>query len=392
VAILQLSVLALAVLGVFVRPFRSPLWLIPVAAALFLVAVGGIEADAAIDALRPLRNPLAFLVLAVPLSIMLDRLGFFSSLAALLDGGRHARLGLWVLAALVTTFLNLGASVVLLTPLYIRIARQRGMNATMLALQPALLACLASSALPISNLTNLIAAEQLHAGTADFLVRMGPASLVATAVGWFAYRRLDHGSPDEQQVHETVDRRALLLGTPVAVFVVLGFTMGEYVGVPAWFVALVADIVLLVMAREVKLGDVPFGAAALAAGLAVVASAAATPLGIHHVVHGDDLVAQLRAAGAGLIAADAINNLPALLTFLPSLRSHGELLWPVLFAVNIGPIFVLHGSLAGLLWRDTAAGLGVHVTPWQYTVVGLKVGGPATVAGFATLLVTSAAL
>lgn len=389
-AVLQIAVLAFSVIGVFTRPFRAPHWIFPVVAALFLVAVGGIESSAALNALRPLEKPLAFLFFAVPLAILLDRLGFFSSLAALLDAGRHALFGLWVLAALVTTFLNLDASVVLLTPLYIRIAKRRGLNPTMLAFQPALLACLASSALPISNLTNLIAAEQMHASTIDFVVRIGPASLVATIIGWFAYRRVSHAPCVEAQMHDPVSRRALWLGTPVAVFVVLGFTTGERFGIAAWVVALVADIVLLVMTREMRSRDFPLGAMALAIGLAVVAAAAAPALGVQHLLHGSGVVDQLRAAATGFVGANTINNLPALLTCLPSVKAHEDLLWPVLFAVNVGPIFVLHGSLAGLLWRDTAAGLDVHVTPWQYTKMGLQVGLPAATAGFAVLLATSA--
>ncbi|MGH7869095.1 MAG: SLC13 family permease, partial [Candidatus Dormibacteraceae bacterium] len=163
-AVIQVSLLVAAVLGVFWRPARIQNWSVPVASAVLLVAVGGIGLEAAADSLHPLLAPLAFLLLAVPLAVLLDRLGFFTSLAALVGRGPHSLLGLWVLAACVTTFLNLDASVVLLTPLYIRIARSRGLDATIVTLQPVLLACLASSALPISNLTNLIVAEQRGIG------------------------------------------------------------------------------------------------------------------------------------------------------------------------------------------------------------------------------------
>ena len=64
----------------------------------------------------------------------------------------------WIIAAAVVALLNLDAAVVLLTPLYIRTARNTGLDPVMLAFQPVLLAMLASSALPISNLTNLIVA------------------------------------------------------------------------------------------------------------------------------------------------------------------------------------------------------------------------------------------
>ncbi|SBW22492.1 citrate transporter [Candidatus Protofrankia californiensis] len=233
VAVVRIILLTAAVLGVFVRPAQIPNWASPAAAAVLLIFIGGMTGDAALDAVHPLVSPLAFLLLAVPLAVMLDRLGFFASVAALVDTGPNPRLGLWVLAAAVTTFLNLDASVVLLTPLYIRIARRHGFNPTMLAMQPVLLACLASSALPISNLTNLIAADRYGLGVADFVSRLGPASLVAVVVGWYGYRRTDTTTVLHDQIKDPVDPRALRLGTPIVAFVVLGFTVGDLLGVPA---------------------------------------------------------------------------------------------------------------------------------------------------------------
>src|SRR2546428_495183 len=122
----------------------------PVAAALGLT-IGTIPHPETV--LRPLGAPIAFLIVAVPLAALLDRLGFFAAGAAVVGRGRHLALGLWVLGALVTTILNLDASVVLLTPLYVRIARRCGLDPLALAFQPVLLSCLASSALPVSNLT-----------------------------------------------------------------------------------------------------------------------------------------------------------------------------------------------------------------------------------------------
>ncbi|MCK9902781.1 citrate transporter [Frankia sp. Cpl3] len=387
-AVVQVSLLAIAVIGVFVP--RLPSWLVPVAAAVVLLLTGGISFSAGSEVLEPLVAPLAFLLLAVPLAVMLDRVGFFSAAAALIDRGRDPRLGLWALAASVTTFLNLDASVVLLTPLYIRFARRHGLDARLLAFQPVLLACLASSALPISNLTNLIAADALDIGFEDFLLRLGPASLAAVVVGWCFYRRLPGSTDRPVPVHEPVDRRALRLGLPIVVFVILGFTVGDALGIKAWMVALVADAVLLLMTRDLRWGDFPWGAAGLAVGLGLLAAAAAPHLGIDRAFDDGGWLAQLRTTLLAMAAADTINNLPALLISLPGLESGSDHVWPLLFGVNFGPIFVLHGALAGLLWRDTAARLGVQVSAWEYTRVGLRVGTPALLAGLAIVLATGA--
>lgn len=389
-AVVRIALLAIAVTGVFLRPARVPTWAAPVTAAAVLLAVGGIGPHAAADAVRPLVAPLAFLLLAVPLAVMLDRLGFFSSLAALVDTGPNPLLGLWVLAAAVTTFLNLDASVVLLTPLYIRIARRRGFDPVLLALQPVLLACLASSALPISNLTNLIAADRYHLGVGDFVTRLGPASVVAVAVGWWRYQRVESVGGGNTQVRDPVDPRALRLGTPIVVFVVLGFTVGDLAGIPAWAVALIADLPLLALTRRVRPSDFPFGAAALAVSLGVLATAAAPELGLGALFGGSDWLAQLRVAGSAMIGADTINNLPALLIGLPKVDAHSPLLWPLLFGVNFGPVLILHGSLAGLLWRSTAAQLDVEVSAGQYSRFGLTIGLPALLAGLAVVIGTGA--
>jgi arsenical pump membrane protein len=392
---IQVSLLAIAVAGVFAP--RVANWIFPVATAVILLAFRGIELDAAGEAVRPLIAPLAFLLLAVPLAVMLDRLGFFASLAALVDGGRNPRLGLWALAAAVTTFLNLDASVVLLTPLYIRVARRHGLDPTLLAFQPVLLACLASSALPISNLTNLIAADGLHLGMEDFLLRLGPASAAAVTVGWLAYDRLP-GKPKQVMIRDPVDPRSLRLGAPVVLFVILGFTLGDVLGIKAWMVALTADVLLLAITRgkpeqvEIRAGDFPVGAAGLALGLGLVATAAAPHLGLDKLFADDSWWAQTRTAALAMLGADTINNLPALLISLPALGRHTQHIWPVLFGVNFGPIFVLHGALAGLLWRETAARLDVRVTGWQYTWVGIRVGAPALAVGLAIVTVTGALL
>ena len=84
-----------------------------------------------------------------------------------MGGGRHLRLGLWVLAAAVTVLINLDAAVVLLTPLYVRIAERHGEDPLALAFVPALMASLASTVLPVSKLTNLVVAGKLDVGSAD---------------------------------------------------------------------------------------------------------------------------------------------------------------------------------------------------------------------------------
>ena len=97
--------------------------------------------------------------------------------------------GLWALAAVTTAVLNLDTTVVLLTPLYLRLARRTGVEPFPLVVIPLLLASFASSVLPVSNLTTLIVVQRFDLGTLDVLAHLALPSLAATMVGWWAYRR-----------------------------------------------------------------------------------------------------------------------------------------------------------------------------------------------------------
>lgn len=389
----RVGLLLAAVAGVLLRPGRLPGWAAPAAAVALGLGLGAVELSAAAESLEPLVEPVAFLLAAVPLAVMLDGLGFFAAAAAVLDWSRNLPLGLWLLAAATTTLLNLDAAVVLLTPLYIRVADRHGLDPLALAYQPALLASLASSALPVSNLTNLLAAERFGLGATDFLLRLGPASAVAVAVGWLGYRRVfDLGHPTEIEP-APLDRRALGVGSVVVAFLLVGFTVGDGLGVPASAVAVTADIALVALTGSLALQALPLEAAGIAAGLGVLAAAAASVLPLEDLLDGSGAGAELGMAALSVIGANAMNNLPALLVALPALGPEQDgRLWALLVGVNVGPVLVATGALSTLLWLSTVRRLGLEVSPLDYSRVGLRVGLPALVAAVATTVGVSAAV
>ncbi len=85
------------------------------------------------------------------------------------------------------------------------------------------------------------------------------------------------------------------------------------------------------------------------------------------------------ASRPGVLASNALNNLPAILVGLPHVRNVSAV-WPLLLGVNLGPTLVLTGSLAGLLWHASARRAGVGISAARYSLVGLAVGVPAMLA------------
>jgi arsenical pump membrane protein len=370
----------------FVRPFGLPLWVGPVVAAVVGLATRIIHWHDASDSLHLLTKPLLFLLFAVPLAIVLDRIGVFAALAAMVDGGDHLVAWLWLLATAVTIVFNLDASVVLLTPLYIHIAQRNGYSPEMLAFQPALLACLASNPLPVSNLTNLIVAEHFDLHVVDFLRHLLVPTIAACVVGWFCFRRaFKVDRPQFRSADQPVDRRALRQGLPIVGFVLIGFTVGAALGVPEWVVAAVALAWGAALLAHIPLRAVPYEAMLVAAGLSVLVAGATSYLRLARIFDASGMPGRARTVLFGVVASDVSNNLPAVLAGISSIRDHSQV-WSLLIGANIGPVLVISGALSGLLWRDTAAGLGVQVSARRYSSVGLRVGLPALVVASALVI------
>jgi arsenical pump membrane protein len=385
-SVAAIGLLVLGIAAMFLRPFSMPLWVGPVVAAAVGVLTRVIHWGDASEALHLLTKPLLFLVVAVPLAVVLDRIGVFAALAASVDGGDRLVAGLWWLAAAVTIVFNLDAAVVLLTPLYIRIARRHGYSPEMLAFQPALLACLASNPLPVSNLTNLIAAEHFDLSVGEFLDHMVLPTIAACVVGWLAFRRTFASDRSGHSfVDDVVDTAALRRGLPIVAFVLVGFTVGAALGVPEWVVAAIALAWAALLASTLPVRAVPYEAILVAAGLAVLVAGASAHLRLASWFDAVGFAGRFRSLAFGVVASDVSNNLPAVLTALPALHERSQV-WPLLIGANIGPVLVISGALSGLLWRDTAGALGVAVSGRRYTSIGLRVGLPALIAASAVVL------
>ena len=108
----------------------------------------------------------------------------------------------------------------------------------------------------------------------------------------------------------------------------------------------------------------------------------------HLAGHSESSLGVLRTAGVAAGTSNLANNLPSYLALERVADGRKDQLLGLLLGTNLGPLVLLWGSLATLLWRERCKARGVHIGPWEFARVGL-VGVPILlVVSWAGLLVT----
>jgi arsenical pump membrane protein len=99
---------------------------------------------------------------------------------------------------------------------------------------------------------------------------------------------------------------------------------------------------------------------------------------------GHGLGALLHAAGVGAVLSNLINNLPAYLVVEPDAAGGGpSRLLALVVGTNTGPLVLLWGSLATLLWRERCKAHDVVVSARHFAsmgLIGVPIVWPATAA------------
>ncbi|MFD6164954.1 SLC13 family permease [Oerskovia sp. NPDC060287] len=350
------------------RRVKVPLWSVAVVLAGIVVAAGWLPLDAAGGLAERVGPILLFLVAITVVAEMCAAAGLFDAAASwAVRLARGSRLRLWglvvLLACVCTIVLSLDTTAVLVTPVVLTLARRTGSRPLPFALTVLALANTASLLLPVSNLTNLLAAHRfarLEPGT-SYTATMWLPALVVIAVTvlylFVAHHRDLRGTFDAAA--PATERDPVLLPLAALVTVALGVCFA--VGLPVALVALAGAVLLLavtfVRRRDLvaPVGElVPWRTVLVVASLFVAVEA--------WQVHGlGDLLARfagtgngtgdlLQVAGAGAVAANAVNNLPAYLALEPAAAGDPARLAALLVGVNAGPLITPWASVATVLW------------------------------------------
>jgi len=269
-------------------------------------------------------------------------------------------------AAATTTVLNLDTTAVLLTPVMLALARKAGIAVIPLAMTTVWLANTASLLLPVSNLTNLLAANRVALPAAAFASRMWPVQLTSVAVTmvflWvFFWRRSVRGvdrydPPPPLQPADPVLFWVAALACLLFITVIV--TTGIQLGYAAAMAAGAVVAVFAVRKRAaLRPGLIPWRLLVFVVGLFLVVQTVSLH-GLGTITQaligtGDGTLGAVRAAATGAGLSNAVNNLPAYVAgeaVIP-VSNHEQLL-ALLIGTNVGPIITPWASLATLLWYE----------------------------------------
>lgn len=348
--------------------------------------------EAAVDALARVAPVLVFLVAVTVLAELCEAAGIFDATAraaSVVGRGRTPALFLLVvaLATVCTIALSLDTTAVLLTPAVLATCTRLNLDPVPFAMATVWLANTTSLLLPVSNLTNLLALEPLGLSTREFAGRMWAPTLAAlamtTAVLVLLYGRRLRGRYVVPRAPEITDRPLFVVCAAACAGFVILILAGIDVTAAACTGAAV-PLIAFAVRRPAALAWslIPWRLVLLVAGLFVVVAAARRG-GLDELI---GVVAGLGSAPADLLrlalsaaaGANAVNNLPAYLALEPAVIGSEDRLLALLIGVNAGPLLLVWGSLATLLWRERCRARGVHISAGRFALAGL-VACPAVV-------------
>ncbi|WP_066169646.1 SLC13 family permease [Gordonia hydrophobica] len=292
-------------------------------------------------------------------------------------------IGAWcavvLLSTVSTVFLSLDTTAILVTPLAVALAQRTGASVWASALTVVWIANLGSLLLPVSNLTNLLAATSgVFSGPAEYTAAAWLPALVATSIAVVAavlvYWLRNHGTLSASAPGPRLPSGPRLRISLITLGAVLPLLASP---VPYWATASVAAAVLLIVARPNMpswMSMIPWRSLSLVTLLSALttfvhATGATSDLAAYISSGQSSTAGLLMIASSGALAANLINNIPAYLILEVGIDSADGML-ALLIGVNAGPVITPWASLATLLWRDQLRRNDIAV-PWaSYIGIG----------------------
>ena len=363
--------------------------------AVTLVVLGGVELSALGDLVSRL-IPIFVFVIAISVVVNISsQVGLFEEVVSALEkiAPKNQLLrpvALWtllvILAVVVTVFLSLDTTAVMITALAIPLARRNKIPVIGVAFAVVWIANIASLPLPVSNLTNLLAVgTNAFTGTADYLLHAWKPALMAIIIViaaaaivtlFFARISTENDEVAASGTSTSAQYRQLLMICAPVVAVLMPVLASP---IPYWLSTSIAALIIAgaCLPRHKSLLSmdlVPWNSLLLVTAVSAVAALVHTIggagwLGGLNVGGGESFLDLVTIAGAGGVTANLMNNIPAFLFLEPMVGSPTSYI-ALLIGVNAGPIITPWASLATLLWHDQLRRAGVRIKWSTFIILG----------------------
>lgn len=363
--------------------------------AVALVVLGGVELSALGDLVSRL-IPIFVFVIAISVVVNISsQVGLFEEVVSALEkiAPKNQLLrpvALWtllvILAVVVTVFLSLDTTAVMITALAIPLARRNKIPVIGVAFAVVWIANIASLPLPVSNLTNLLAVgTSAFTGTADYLLHAWKPALMAIIIViaaaaivtlFFARISTEIDEVAASGTSTSAQYRQLLMICAPVVAVLMPVLASP---IPYWLSTSIAALIIAgaCLPRHKSLLSmdlVPWNSLLLVTAVSAAAALVHTIggagwLGGLNVGGGESFLDLVTIAGAGGVTANLMNNIPAFLFLEPMVGSPTSYI-ALLIGVNAGPIITPWASLATLLWHDQLRRAGVRIKWSTFIILG----------------------
>jgi arsenical pump membrane protein len=407
--------------AIVARPRRVPEALSAAAGALLMVVTGSVSALAAVTTIASEWNLFLFFLGLMLTAAVADTARFFDWAASLAAGaargsGRRLLFNVFVLGALVTTFLSNDATAIILTPVIYTVTTRLRLRVMPYLLAVSFVANAASMTLPISNPINVLTGERLQAPLQVYeghLLAASVASVAITLAVFMAVFWRPAGRNFEFDWRTALaaagsDRAFFLPVLTGLVLLALAYIAGSVLLWPLGIVATGGGAALLaIAAARGRLSAEHLKAHVSPALFVYVGSLFVLVRGIQDAGLTASLVSGALAAArdpasavyAGVagsaITSNLVNNLPAVLVFISGTQSAGvpaalraPFLFGALAGADLGPNLTPVGALSTMLWLVIVRRRGVEVSAWDFLRLGAVV-APLTLAAAAVLIALS---
>jgi arsenical pump membrane protein len=414
-------IFAATLIAIVTRPGRIGEAWSALAGALLMLVTGAVNVGSALAAIGAEWNLFLFFLGLMLTAAVADMAGFFDWAAALAaaaarGSGRWLLFNVFILGAVITTFLSNDATAIILTPVVYTMATRLRLRVMPYLFAVSFVANAASMTLPISNPINVLTGDHLRAPLGVYESHLLAASLASTAicigvfmaVFWRATgRRFEF---DLQAALTTVaaDRAFFRLVIAGLGLLALAYVIGSALLLPLGVIAVAGGGGLLAIAalrRRVSREDLRAHVSptlfvyiaalfVLVRGVQDAGITAALVAGA--VVHASD---SANAVVSGLVGSavtsNLVNNLPSILVFISGAQAGGvpevlraPFLFGALAGADLGPNLTPVGALSTMLWLVIVRRRGLEVSAWDFLRLGALV-APLTLLAAGALIVMS---